>query len=177
MKPEIFDNFLDNDVFKEMQQTILGERFPWHLNEYILSPELDRHKKVFQFTHSLYKEYNPSSKLCSIIDPILEIIYPIAIYRIKANLRTRTTSIEESDYHVDFTDFGNNQEKLKQWTTSIFYMNTNNGYTKFEDGSKVESVANRLITFTSDMKHLGTSCTDESKRVVINFNYFSKYSL
>tara|TARA_Y100000310_G_C20562592_1_gene753796 strand:- start:32 stop:565 length:534 start_codon:yes stop_codon:yes gene_type:complete len=174
----VIDNFLDDEIFKEIQQVILGEQFPWRFNEYILSPELDGHRRVFQFTHSLYKEYNPSSKLCSIIDPVLEIIRPIAIYRIKANLRTRTTNIEESKpYHVDFADFGNNQEKLKQWTTSVLYMNTNNGYTKFEDGSIVESVANRFLTFESDMLHCGTSCTDENKRVIINFNYFSKYSL
>ena len=64
------------------------------------------------------------------------------------------------------------EEKQKQWTTSIFYVNTNNGYTKFEDGTKVESVANRMITFPSNMKHTGTSCTDEKKRIVINFNYY-----
>ena len=52
-------------------------------------------------------------------------------------------------------------------------MNTNNGYTKFEDGSIVESVANRIVTFPANMKHLGTSCTDEKTRVVINFNYFA----
>ena len=64
------------------------------------------------------------------------------------------------------------EEKLKQSSTSIFYVNTNNGYTKFEDGTKVESVANRMVTFPSNMKHTGTSCTDERIRVVINFNYF-----
>ena len=64
------------------------------------------------------------------------------------------------------------EEKLKQLTTSIFYVNTNNGYTKFEDGTKVESVANRMVIFPSNMKHIGTSCTDEKTRVVINFNYF-----
>ena len=41
-----------------------------------------------------------------------------------------------------------------------------------EDGTKVESIANRMVTFPSNMKHKGTSCTDERTRVVINFNYF-----
>ena len=43
--------------------------------------------------------------------------------------------------------------------------------TIFEDGKKVESVANRMLTFPANMKHTGTSCTDEKTRVVINFNY------
>ena len=69
-------------------------------------------------------------------------------------------------------DSGGQNKLLKQSTTSIFYMNTNNGYTKFEDGTKIESVANRLVSFPSNMKHKGTSCTDEKTRVVINFNHF-----
>ena len=47
-----------------------------------------------------------------------------------------------------------------------------NGYTIFEDGAKVESVANRMITFPANVKHKGTSCSDEKTRVNINFNYF-----
>jgi hypothetical protein len=50
-------------------------------------------------------------------------------------------------------------------------MNTNNGYTEFEDGTKVESVANRIVTFPSVTKHRAVSQTDEQRRVVINFNY------
>ena len=51
-------------------------------------------------------------------------------------------------------------------------MNTNNGYTKFEDGTKIESVANRMVSFPTNTQHKGTSCTDQKTRVVINFNYF-----
>ena len=40
----------------------------------------------------------------------------------------------------------------------------------FEDGTKVKSVANRLVIFQVK-HHGGTSCTDETKRIVINFNY------
>jgi len=38
--------------------------------------------------------------------------------------------------------------------------------------SKVESVANRLVEFDSNLEHTGSSCTDENIRVVINLNYF-----
>ncbi len=65
------------------------------------------------------------------------------------------------------------EEKLKQWKTSIFYVNTNNGYTKFEDGTIVESVANRMVIFPANIKHTGTTCSDEKRRVVINFNYYT----
>ena len=55
--------------------------------------------------------------------------------------------------------------------TAIFYINTNNGYTLFEDGTKVESVENRICIFPYYMKHTGTTCTDKNQRVVININY------
>ena len=41
----------------------------------------------------------------------------------------------------------------------------------FEDGSKVDNVANRMVLFSSNLKHAGTTCTDEKYRLVINFNY------
>ena len=55
--------------------------------------------------------------------------------------------------------------------TAIYYVNTNNGYTYFEDGQKVESVENRLVIMPSNLPHAGATCTDELRRVVINFNY------
>ena len=50
-------------------------------------------------------------------------------------------------------------------------MNTNDGYTEFETGEIVKSVANRLVTFDSSIKHLGTSCTDQIDRKVLNINW------
>ena len=52
-------------------------------------------------------------------------------------------------------------------------MNTNNGYTEFENGTTVESEENRMVVFPAEMKHRGTSCTDKKIRVVINFNYLT----
>ena len=56
--------------------------------------------------------------------------------------------------------------------TSILYLNTNDGYTEFENGTKIESIENRLITFPLSYRHTGTTCTNNPFRVVINFNYF-----
>ena len=56
--------------------------------------------------------------------------------------------------------------------TAIYYVNSNDGYTLFEDGTKVESVGNRLVRFPTNIKHTGTTCTDANRRVLINFNWF-----
>ena len=101
----------------------------------------------------------------------LNILNPFSINRIKANLIPRTSTINVHTYHTDIS-ISDDEEKLKQWKTSIFYVITNNGYTSFEDGTIVNSVDNRLVTFPSNMKHAGSSCTDQKVRIVINFNYF-----
>ena len=64
-----------------------------------------------------------------------------------------------------------NKEKA---TTSIFYLSTNNGYTEFEDGSTVDSVQNRLVTFPTTTLHRAVGQTDTETRIVLNFNYIGQ---
>jgi len=165
---KIEDIFLeDQGEFDKLQQFMMGPIFPWFYND-----NIDSHDDVdkFQFIHIFLQKYMPN-QFMNLLGPIIELINPVSIWRIKANLLNRTPNIVENIFHVDMGDIS--EEKLKQWTTSIFYVNTNNGYTEFEDGTKVESVANRMVTFPANMKHRGTSCTDEKRRVVINFNYYT----
>ena len=56
--------------------------------------------------------------------------------------------------------------------TAVFYVNTNNGYTEFEDGTKVESVENRIVFFDGSIPHNSSTCTDQKIRSVISVNYF-----
>ena len=162
---KIEDNYLDQEKFDELQTIIMGNRIDWHYNDGIDYKENDK----FQFTHLFYHVRGPHSILFEKLEIILEIINPILLWRIKANLLTRTPEIEVNIFHKDIpSNWG-----VIPYTTSIFYMNTNNGYTEFEDGTKVESVANRCVTFPEETKHRGTSCTDKKTRVVINFNYLT----
>ena len=176
MELKIEDNFIDTTIFNTLQPILFSPDFIWHYTEGIVKEEDDD----FQFVHLFYSGEHggkPVSNYFGILQQIINKIAPISLFRIKANLRTRTTNIEESGYHMDMgfvpgvTD-KKLHEKIKYWTTSIFYVNTNNGYTKFKDGTIVESVANRLITFPGNIDHAGTTCTDQKKRIVINFNYF-----
>ena len=170
MEIKVIDNFLDQEKFDVLQNFMLGQDFAWFYNSTIVNRNEISDK--FGFIHGFYIHNASQSSYFEILKPILDIIKPISLWRIKANLLTRTSSIDEQTFHIDNTDLEDTPEKLKHWRTAIFYVNTNNGYTEFEDGTKVESVANRMVTFPSNIKHRGTSCTDEKTRVVINFNYF-----
>ena len=98
-----------------------------------------------------------------ILLPIIKKLDPAAIVRIKGLMLSRTEENVEHGMHEDNTF---------NTTNALYYLNTNNGYTKFENGTKVESVANRMVSFPANMEHKGTTCTDEQTRVVVNFNYF-----
>ena len=193
-KIKIEDNFIEQEKFDEMKCIINpmvdttpaspSHNFAWYFRNKYYSyfpdrthaepepenedEELDR----FQFTHTFYDEGAPRSPYMEQINYILDLLKPVAIFRIRGNLLTRLPNIIKNPFHTDMEFLS--EERLKQWTTSIFYVNTNNGYTLFEDGTKVESVANRMLSFPANMRHTGTTCTDQQIRIVINFNYFKK---
>ena len=158
---KITDNFLSDDEFKSIQDWFTGESFHWYYNNSIANQKHGWDQ--FQFVHPFYDVANPSlSKFSSFLYPFLTKLNAKYIFRIKANLRPRTSTAVLSDFH---TDMSLNQQ------TGIFYINTNNGYTKFKDDSTVPSVANRFLTFSGDLEHCGASPTDTNSRIVLNINY------
>ena len=57
-------------------------------------------------------------------------------------------------------------------TTAVFYINSNNGLTVFENGKQNKSIENSLVEFNSLLTHTGTTSTDTKVRCLINLNYF-----
>ena len=160
---KVIDDFLPQHDFDILQQFILDPSFVWHFNDSIA--ESKQGVDQYQFTHLFFDIAKPSFNQWSpFLTPLFNKLNAKYIFRVKANLRPRTTQGVISPYHVDFN--------LNQ-QTAIFYLNTNNGYTKFQDNTldDVKSVANRLLTFYGGLKHSGTSCTDENTRVLLNINY------
>jgi len=163
-KINIVDDFLHKDYFGELKNLMMNHDFPWFRNNGV-NHDNDGDR---QFTHLFYNKFQKHSPFYENIEPIVKFINPISIIRIKANLLPSTPQIHEFGYHVD---------THRPCVTAVLYINTNNGYTKFETGEKIKSVANRFVFFPSYMKHAGTTCSDEKDRVVINFNYYPMYDL
>ena len=158
---KIIDDFLSPSDFEITQNFFQSNNFIWYYNQSIA-----KHKQgldQFQFVHTFYDVSKPSlTSFTAYLYPFLTKLNAKYIFRIKANLRPRTTTGVLSDFH---TDMSLNQQ------TGIFYLNTNNGYTKFKDDSTVPSVANRFLTFSGDLQHCGASPTDTNSRIVLNINY------
>ena len=84
------------------------------------------------------------------------------LLHVKANLNIRTLKNIEHGFHRDHPWNGK---------TSVFYLNDNDGYTKFQNGQVVESKANRAVIFDSPELHTGSTPTDEYGRYVVNLNW------
>ena len=171
---EIIDNFLEQHYFEILKKSLTGNRFPWFNCADVVNKELNSEycdeKYNWQLFHLFY--YNPLeiSDAINILDPLLTKINPMMLLKAKANLNPVGEKIIEHGMHIDTYPL----ELADLLTTSIFYINTNNGYTLLEDGTKIESIENRLISFPATTKHTGTNCTDVQNRIVLNLNYIKR---
>jgi len=55
---------------------------------------------------------------------------------------------------------------------ALLSINTCNGFTVLEDGTKIESKRNRLLLIDGSTKHASTTCTDAQIRVNVGVNFF-----
>tara|TARA_B100000953_G_scaffold295048_1_gene285681 strand:+ start:305 stop:865 length:561 start_codon:yes stop_codon:yes gene_type:complete len=178
-----FDNLLDEPTFSRLQNVLLSRELPWYWAPYT-AVENDENNNQFYFGHNIYHRHSWVSRpvtgagkeTCVPFEemaPLIQKINPMAIHTIRANCMTKSDSHIECQLHSDMDQNAPTPDtnKINQWTTAVYYINDCNGYTKFKDGTVIESKSNRLLTFPANTKHLGATCTDQKRRVVINFNY------
>tara|TARA_R100001594_G_scaffold10972_1_gene25424 strand:+ start:2791 stop:3576 length:786 start_codon:yes stop_codon:yes gene_type:complete len=183
---KIIDNYLDKNVFKKLQDALLSDMFPWFFNNskldytklgerfYDINKPIQGGGDVYhqhQFTHNFFGSNALSrnwSNFTHHIEPLLNKINPRVWIRIKANMSTINSKPIIGGWHYDMVT------KDIAWSdtmTALFYINTNNGYTQFEDGNKITSVENRLVIAPNNLMHTSVSQTDTKHRVVLNINY------
>ena len=157
----IIDNFISHIFLEDFVSTCLSADFGWYLNDVVKNPNMISMNK--QFAHTFFANGKLNSHYFSLLEPILEKLNIDQLLKAKINLTQKNNIIYEHGFHTDI--------KEPDVLTAVFYLNTNNGYTKFIDGKIVNSVANRVIIFDSLLEHTGTTCTDEDYRLVLNLNY------
>lgn len=164
---KVIDNFLPDEQFVELQNLLTSNWFPWYKLDYKINPntKLEHHNEKYnmQLIHTFYNNHRPWSEFLQYLDCINQIINPLALVKIKANLSMPTEQNVKYALHQDFAN-----DKI---TTGIFYINTNNGYTYFDDNTQIDSIENRMVMFNSKTMHAGTTCTDEKYRIVLNLNF------
>ena len=85
-----------------------------------------------------------------------------SLIRARINFFPHTSKVQEHKLHTDF-NFNH--------IAGIFCLNTCNGYTGFENGDKIDSVANRMIFFDGSELHHSTTTSNAPGRWNIAFNF------
>ena len=175
--PYIMDDFLPPEEFETIRSLVCNETkdfsFRFFPHKYVSSPsELEDQSLRNDYwnwygTHELYDDNQPTSSQCGIFyNLIVRKFYDMkiisALIRIKANFYPWTETIRGHRFHVDYP-YKNNG--------ALFSINTCDGYTEFEDGTKIDSVANRMMFFNPSITHLFTTTSNAFGRFNINFNF------
>lgn len=163
-------------IFKEY---VLNVDFPWYKcevvkEEGIAKSPIEQHPKFAprqQFVHAFLDDYGlDSSGGSKFIHEMGKLLNAKKLYRCKLNYGMRTVEPTIGGWHNDYT-------KIKEWPNlkiALFYLNTNNGYTILEDGTKIESIENRLAIFDNTVIHTDCSQTDTEGRLVLNIAFTTK---
>ena len=165
---QVHDDWLPIDEFNELSDFILGWNFPWFHQRNVALPDTNEEDVTYNsyFTHNLILTDQDEDMVSYLHEPIWKYFqerFPdIYIIRMKVNCFPATSQVHEHLTHTDY-DYPHKG--------ALLCLNTCNGYTKMEDGTKIESVANRMIFFDTSKPHNSTTCSDQPKRCNIVINY------
>ena len=168
---EIIDNFFPLDEFNELYGFLLPpklikgqEQLCWGYTHNVINMEGKGEEdwRLLYFVHMAY-EHTILSAMTDKILPHCKQLNIKTLIRMKINLYPNTETIKEHGMHIDY-DFPHK--------AGILSINTCDGYTKLEDGTKIDSVANRMLLFDASTPHSSSTCTNQPTRVNININYF-----
>ena len=167
---DIIDDFLSESDMDNYYKTFTHGGFPWTL---ITKVNENAGEDDFQFAHKYIDNgVGVYGNAIEALRPIFRELYhakymnkTTEIYRAKTNLFIKTDTRRGLGFHHDITNLGDN------YKTAIYYVNNNNGGTRFEDDTFVESVRNRVLLFSGKISHETVTQTDTNFRFNININY------
>ena len=171
MDLKIIDNFLTDNDFNLLVSNTVG-RNDGHQVQFRVVSNVENFGAIeenwsWYMINMLYSTDTPQNEICG---KIYEMFVPKfkklanfkTMIRIKINAYPYTNVVKEHKDHIDF-DY--------EHAGAVFSLNTCDGYTKFSDGSKVGSVANRIVFFDASKKHHSTTTSNAKLRYNINFNF------
>ena len=176
VKYKIIDNFLPMEEFQILKDAFYNsDTCPWYFCEKENSltnydgPELDAQKFIHGVYHASVRQAKPgwSHSGPTYVAPIIRELNVLLLYRIKMNLMPIDGEVRTCRFHVDNIPFVDAGIKYSQ---GILYLNTCNGFTILEDGTKIETIENRMLIIPGNCKHAGTTSSDD-RRVLVNINF------
>jgi hypothetical protein len=159
---KIIKNALPEETMKKIEDMFFSNTFTWGYSN--SNAGNDEESYLYHF---FYNMNTPCSPYYAELLPLLTFMKPLSLIGIRANMYINKNKKCFGGWHND--DWGN--DKLNH-TTSIFYVNTNNGETEFKTGETIKSERNKLMVFPAKLEHRAISQTDKDRKICINLNYF-----
>lgn len=161
MKTE--QNFLMPEIFNNIRDNIIHDSFfPWFLKHKLNDNQKDSDLDTY-LTHTFYTDHNVNSERFNLVVPLLNKLKAKALIRVVANFYYRTDKIVEHAMHCDYPF---------PHKGALLSLNTCDGATILEDGTRISSVENQLLHLATDKPHASTSTTNAKGRFNIIVNYF-----
>lgn len=186
----IIDKAVPTSIHDVVESIALGDKINWFRQKRAtyaegtpaIFPVTPDSIDVQQFTHTIYEENQPVSKLFGAILPVITAIpYTIKqMIRIKMNLCVYAQNDNPNAHgmpHVDFTEI---KEPI---ISAIYYVNDSTGDTVIFDQrfgqsapltvkARVSPKKGRLVVFDGGLLHAGNTPKTNAPRININFNAF-----
>ena len=173
MDIKIIDNFLPENEFQLLVNNTInrndGHQVPFRVVSNVENWQKEETEDYWSWymINMVYLMDAPQNEICS---NIYELFVPKfkqlanfkTMIRIKINAYPYSNIVKEHKEHIDYN---------YEHTGAVFSLNTCDGYTKFADGTKVESVANRIVFFDESKYHQSTTTSNAKLRYNINFNF------
>ncbi len=161
------DNCLPKPFFDKLQQLIIwNNQFPFGLGKGVATgEEVPSDFNDWYATHLLLNSNYVSqyySQVLPLISNVIHVLNLKSLLRVKVNFYPYTGQLYEHPPHTDYP-FENK--------AALLSLNTCDGFTRLHDGTKVDSIANRLLLFDGDQLHNSSTTTNARGRWNINFNY------
>lgn len=186
----IIDQAVPKSIQDIVENIALGDKINWFRQKQAtyaegtpkIFPVTPDSLDVPQYTHTIYEENQPVSKLFGVILPVLTAIpYTIKqMIRIKMNMCVYAQTDNPNAHgmpHVDFTEI---KEPL---ISAIYYVNDSTGDTLIFDQrfgqsapltikTRVTPKKGRMVVFDGGLLHAGNTPKTDAPRLNINFNAF-----
>ena len=167
MDTKIIDNFLKNDELDKVRNSIIND-IPLYYTGFVVGSEKTSSFWNYYFSHVFFTDDDIKSPqyypyLYKIFIPKIKEIYSYkTLIRLKLNFYPHTETLREHGQHCDteYSHYG-----------AIFSINTCNGFTRLHDGTKVDSIENRMLFFDASLPHNSTTTTNAHGRLNFNFNF------
>ena len=158
---KIIDNYLPKEDLEALQHLIVWNKiFPFFLGQGVANGEdINSDFNNWYAAHVLYVGSKPTEYFNHVFD-LLNFKSKILL-KLKVNFYPHTNVVYEHAPHVDYPF---------PCRAGLLSLNTCDGFTRLADGTKVDSVANRMLFFEGGELH-NSSTTTDSGRFNININY------